>query len=70
MDLLRAAFLLESELPTLPGLPAWKRRELERIAGLSIQAMRDAATRIEQLEMERRSTSSSSQVRTLSHAQR
>ena len=50
MDLLRAAFLLESEIAELPSLPAWRRRELENIAHVSIRAMREAAERIEQLE--------------------
>lgn len=50
MDLLRAAFLLESEIAELQGLPAWRRREFENIARASIRAMREAAARIEQLE--------------------
>lgn len=50
MDLLRAAFLLESEIVDLQYLPAWRRRELENIAQASVRAMREAAERIEQLE--------------------
>lgn len=50
MDLLRAAFLLESEITDLPNMPAWKRRDLYNIARASVRAMREAADRIEQLE--------------------
>jgi len=57
MDLLRAAFLLESELSDLQSLPAWRRRELENIARASIRAMREAAERIEQLESLQRPSS-------------
>jgi hypothetical protein len=65
MELSRAAFLLESELEQLPGLPAWKRRELENVGRASIRAMREAAELIEQLERER----SASQVAIFSHRQ-
>ena len=50
MDLLRAAFLLESEISELQNLPAWKRRGLENIVHASVRAMREAAERLEQLE--------------------
>lgn len=50
MDLLRAAFLLESELADLSGFPAWKRRDLENITAGSVRAMRDAAERLAMLE--------------------
>lgn len=52
MDLLRAAFLLESELTDLRGLPAWKRRDVENITAASVRAMRAAARRLETLEAE------------------
>ncbi len=50
MDLLRAAFLLESEMADLSGFPAWKRRELENITAGSVRAMRAAAERLAVLE--------------------
>lgn len=50
VDLLRAAFLLESEIADLQNLPAWRRRDLENIVRASARAMREAAARIEQLE--------------------
>lgn len=53
MDILRAAYLLETELADLPHLPAWKRRDLDNIGRASIRAMREAAERLEQLELQR-----------------
>lgn len=65
MELSRAAFLLETELEQLPGLPEWKRRELETIGRASIRAMREAAELIEELQRER----SASQVAIFSQRQ-
>ncbi|MEQ8860232.1 MAG: hypothetical protein RIC56_16455 [Pseudomonadales bacterium] len=50
MDLLRAAYLLETQLAELAHLPSWKRRDFEIVEQASIRAMREAADRIEQLE--------------------
>lgn len=50
MDLLRAAFLLESELEGIPPMPEWRRRDLFNVARASIRAMREAAETIEKLE--------------------